>query len=180
MSSSAPRIVARTDRLTLRELVRDDVDALFELLGDPVAMEHYPAPKTHAETADWIDWARDSYDRNGFGLWAVERTADGTFLGDCGPMLQPVEGEIVPEIGYHIVRREWGNGYATEAATACRDLVLGGLGFHRVVSIVAPENLASRRVAEKVHDTMREFFWGKSGRAMCLYESHRPPAFRLA
>jgi RimJ/RimL family protein N-acetyltransferase len=79
----------------------------------------------------------------------------------------------VPEIGYHIVRREWGRGYATEAARACRDVVLGGLGFARVVSIVAPENLASRRVAEKVHDSMREFTWERSGRAMCLYESSR-------
>ena len=168
-----PRIVARTDRLTLRELSRDDVDSMFEILGDPIAMEHYPAPKTRAETEIWIQWARDSYEHNGFGLWAVERSADGSFLGDCGPMLQPVEGELVPEVGYHIVRREWRRGYATEAAIACRDLVLGPLGFARVVSIVSPENLPSRRVAEKVHETMREFVWETSGRAMCLYESRQ-------
>lgn len=173
MSSSSPRIVARTNRLTLRELSLDDIDSMFEVLGDPIAMEHYPAPKTRPETEDWIQWARESYERNGFGLWAVERSADGAFLGDCGPMLQPVDGELVPEVGYHIVRREWGHGYATEAATACRDLVLGRLGFDRVVSIVAPENLASRRVAEKVHETMREFVWEKSARPMCLFESSR-------
>jgi ribosomal-protein-alanine N-acetyltransferase len=167
-------IVAHTDRLAIRELTFDDVDALFEVLGDPVAMEHYPAPKTRAETETWIRWARASYDKNGFGLWAVERAADGAFLGDCGPMFQPVDGELVPEIGYHVVRREWGRGYATEAARACRDVVLGRLGFERVVSIVAPENLASRRVAEKVHDSMREFTWERSGRPMCLYESRSP------
>jgi ribosomal-protein-alanine N-acetyltransferase len=166
-----PRIIATSGRLTLRELALDDVDALLEVLGDPIAMEHYPAPKTRAETEGWIEWARASYERNGFGLWAVERSADGAFLGDCGPMLQPVEGELVPEIGYHIVRREWGQGYAAEAASACRDLVLGPLGFGRVVSIVSPENLASRRVAEKVHETMREFVWETSRRAMCLFES---------
>ncbi len=164
-------MILRTERLTLRELTLDDVDSLFAVLGDPIAMEHYPAPKSLAETEAWIRWAQDSYERNGFGLWAIERAADRAFLGDCGPMLQPVEGALVPEIGFHIVRREWGRGYATEAALACRDLVLGGLGFERVVSIVAPENLASRRVAEKVHQTMREFTWEKSGRSMCLYES---------
>jgi RimJ/RimL family protein N-acetyltransferase len=169
--SSPDGIIARTNRLTLRELTLADADPLFEVLGDPIAMEHYPDPKTHQETEGWIRWARDSYEQNGFGLWAIERASDGAFLGDCGPMLQPVEGELVPEIGYHIVRREWGRGYATEAALACRDLVLGRLGFERVVSIVAPENLGSRRVAEKVHETMREFFWEKSGRKMCLYES---------
>jgi RimJ/RimL family protein N-acetyltransferase len=167
-------IVARTDRLTIRELIFDDVEALFEVLGDPVAMEHYPAPKTRDETEAWIRWARASYATSGFGLWAVERAADGAFLGDCGPMLQPVEGQLVPEIGYHIARREWGRGYATEAALACRDIVLERLGFGRVVSIVAPENLASRRVAEKVHDSMREFTWERSGRPMCLYETRRP------
>ena len=171
--SSTTRIVARTDRLTLRELTLADVDSLFEVLGDPVAMEHYPAPRTRPETEDWIRWARESYEQHGFGLWAVER-ADGAVIGDCGPMLQPVEGELVPEIGYHIVRREWGRGYATEAAIACRELVLGELRFGRVVSIVAPENLASRRVAEKVHENMREFVWEKSGRAMCLYETRAP------
>jgi [ribosomal protein S5]-alanine N-acetyltransferase len=170
------RIVARTARLILRELTPDDLDPLFEVLGDPIAMEHYPAPKTREETAGWIAWARASYERNGFGLWAIERAADGAFIGDCGPMLQPVDDDVVPEIGYHVVRREWNNGFATEAAIACRELVLGELGFERVVSIVAPENLASRRVAEKVHDSMREVFWQKSGRAMCLYETRRPGA----
>jgi RimJ/RimL family protein N-acetyltransferase len=171
-----PRVIATTDRLTVRELTVDDAGPLYEILGDPIAMEHYPAPKTRLETEAWIGWARDSYERNGFGLWAVERTADGAFIGDCGPMLQPVDGELVPEVGYHVVRREWGRGYATEAAMACRDLVLGRFGFDRVVSIVAPENLASRRVAEKVHQTMREFVWEKSGRAMCMYETLRAPA----
>jgi ribosomal-protein-alanine N-acetyltransferase len=173
--TSSLKIVARTERLTIRELTLDDVDPLLEILGDPIAMEHYPAPKTRLETESWIRWALDSYASNGFGLWAVERAGDGVFLGDCGPMLQPVEGQLVPEIGYHIVRREWGRGYATEAALACREIVLGRLGFDRVVSIVAPENLASRRVAEKVHETMREFMWEKGGRTMCLYESRRPP-----
>jgi [ribosomal protein S5]-alanine N-acetyltransferase len=171
--TSSHKIVARTERLTLRELTLDDADALFGILGDPLAMEHYPAPKTRLETETWIRRALDSYASNGFGLWAVERTADRAFLGDCGPMLQPVEGESVPEIGYHIVRREWGRGYATEAALACREIILGRLGFERVVSIVAPENLASRRVGEKVHETMREFMWEKGGRTMCLYESRR-------
>ena len=172
--SSSHTIVARTERLTIRELTLDDVDDLFEILGDPIAMEHYPAPKTRPETKSWIRWAVHSYAGNGFGLWAIERTADGAFLGDCGPMLQPVEGELVPEIGYHVVPREWGRGYATEAALACREIVLGRLGFDRVVSIVAPENIASRRVAEKVHDSMREFIWERSGRPMCLYETRSP------
>lgn len=170
MSASPGRTILVTARLTLRELAEDDVDALHEVLSDAVAMEHYPARKTRDETLGWIRWALESYATDGFGLWAVVRTADGAFLGDCGPMLQLVEREL----GYHIVRRAWGQGYATEAATACRDLVLGGLGYGRVVSIVAPDNVASRRVAEKVHATMREFIWEKNGRTMILFETSSP------
>ena len=59
--SSAPAIIATTDRLILRELTLDDVEGMFEVLGDPVAMEHYPAPRTRSETEGWIRWARDSY-----------------------------------------------------------------------------------------------------------------------
>ena len=111
----------------------------------------YPSTKSRAETADWIRWARDSYAANGWGLWAVVRRSDGRCRGDCGPMLQPVEGETVPELGYHIVRAEWGHGYATEAALACRDWFFANTTRDRLVSIVWPPNTASRRVSEKVH-----------------------------
>jgi RimJ/RimL family protein N-acetyltransferase len=74
----------------------------------------------------------------------VVRREDGLFLGDCGPMLQLVDGVEVPEIGYHIVRAEWGRGYATEAALACRDWFFANTTHDRLVSIVWPPNTASR------------------------------------
>ena len=74
----------------------------------------------------------------------------------------------MPELGYHIVRAEWGHGYATEAALACRDWFFANTTRDRLVSIVWPPNTASRRVSEKVHARMREFVWEKSGTAECL------------
>jgi len=136
-------------------------------------MRHYPAPFDRERVAAWIEWARTSYREHGFGLWAVIRRSDGRFLGDCGPMLQPVEGELTPEIGYHIVRSEQGKGYATEAARACLDWVFARTTFEIVCSIVSPENEPSRAVAAKVHNSMREFIWAKSARTMCLYWSDR-------
>ena len=67
------RDVMATERLLLRELELDDVDALFEILGDAVAMRYYPAPFDRDRVAGWIEWARRSYVENGFGLWAVIR-----------------------------------------------------------------------------------------------------------
>ena len=166
--------VAATERLLLRELELDDVDALFEILGDPDAMRYYPAPFDRDGVAGWIDWARRSYLENGFGLWAVIRRSDGRFLGDCGPMLQPVEDELIPEVGYHIVPAEQGRGYATEAARLCVAWVFANTPFDIVCSLVSPENAPSRVVAGKVHSAMREFTWTKYGKDTCLYWSERP------
>jgi RimJ/RimL family protein N-acetyltransferase len=90
-------------------------------------------------------------------------------------MLQPVDGVLTPEIGYHIVRSEQGRGYATEAARACLAWVFEHTSYDTVCSLVAPENAPSRAVAAKVHQSMREFVWERVGRATCLYWSDRPP-----
>jgi len=165
--------IPASERLVLRELTPADVDGLLEIFGDPEAMWAYPSTKDRAQTEAWIDWARDSYRATGWGLWAVTRKEDGRFLGDCGPMWQPVEGEQVAEMGYHIVRAEWRKGYATEAALACRDWFFANTPHDRLVSIVWPPNTASRRVAEKVHARMRYFTWEKTGTKECLYETLR-------
>jgi RimJ/RimL family protein N-acetyltransferase len=170
------RVILTTERLLLRELTMDDVDGLLDIFGDPIAMAFYRSTRDREQTAEWIEWARLSYAEHGFGLWAVVRGEDGRFLGDCGPMLQPIEGELVPEIGYHVVRSEWGRGYASEAAIASRDWLWEHTDFERICSIVDQENLASRRVAERVHQAMRLFTWEKEpDHELCLYESRREP-----
>ena len=166
--------ILTTERLLLRELDVDDVDSLVEVLGDPVAMRYYPAPFDRDGVADWIERARRSYKENGFGLWGVIRRSDGRFLGDCGPMLQPVDGELIPEVGYHIIASEQGRGYATEAARASVAWVFANTRFDAICSLVSPENAPSRAVASKVHAAMREFTWAKIDKEMCLYWTQRP------
>ena len=63
---------------------------------------------------------------------------------------QQVEGETLYEIGYHLRRDLWGQGLATEAAIACRDWAFAHLQSGRLISLIRPENLPSRRVAERV------------------------------
>jgi RimJ/RimL family protein N-acetyltransferase len=167
------RRVLETERLSLRELEPDDVDDLAEVLSDPVAMRYYPAPFDREGVAAWIDRAQESYAKHGFGLWAVTDRWDGRFLGDCGPMLQPVEGILIPEIGYHIVPSEQGRGYATEAARACLAWVFEHEPFDIACSLVATENAPSRAVASKVHQSMRTIIWGRLDREMCMYWSER-------
>jgi len=63
--------------------------------------------------------------------------------------MQEVDGVEEVEIGYHIRRDLWGQGLATEAAQACRDYGFSQLGFDKLISLINPANIASRRVAEK-------------------------------
>lgn len=137
-----------TPRLRFREMTADDLDHMAALLGDPEVMRYYPAPKTRAQAQAWIDWNVRSYAEHGFGLWIVE-THDGDFVGDCGLTWQSVGGERHVEVGYHVRAELQGRGYATEAATACRDAARAA-GAEHLIAIIHPRNVPSQRVARKI------------------------------
>jgi ribosomal-protein-alanine N-acetyltransferase len=111
---------------------------------------------------------QESYRANGFGLWVAVLEDSGEFAGECGLTVQEVEGKNEVEIGYLFPRRFWGRGLATEAARAARDHGFHTLGYERLVSLIDPGNLASRRVAEKVGLTMEREVekWRKR---ICVY-----------
>jgi RimJ/RimL family protein N-acetyltransferase len=75
--------------------------------------------------------------------------ADRKFAGDCGLVHQQVDGATEVEVGYALARNYQGQGLATEAARACLDYAFSDLGLQRVISLIRPENLPSRRVAER-------------------------------
>jgi len=141
--------ILETSRLTLREFHPEDVDALSLILSDPETMRFYVKPFDRRGTEEWITRNRQRYTKDGHGLWAMILKASGELIGDCGLTVQDVEGANEIEIGYHVRRDHWGQGFATEAARACRDYGFAHLGVSQLVSIIRPENLASRRVAEK-------------------------------
>jgi ribosomal-protein-alanine N-acetyltransferase len=152
--------VLDTERLYLRELQPSDVDQMFEVLGDPETMRFYPDAKTRQETAAWIEWNRGSYGENGFGLWASILKETGKLIGDCGLTVQTVDGERFVEVGYHLNKGNWHQGFATEAALACRDHAFEGFGMDRLIALIRPENEPSWRLAERLgmstwRDTVR-------------------------
>lgn len=142
----------QTGRLRLREMTDNDLADMAALLGDPEVMRYYPAPKTRVEAQGWIDWNKRNYAEYGFGLWIVT-TVEGEFVGDCGLTWQPVSGSPALEVGYHVRAEFQGRGYATEAASACRDAARS-LGVTHLVAIIHPDNRASQRVAEKIGMTL--------------------------
>ena len=138
-----------TLRLRFREMTETDLDSMAALLGDPEVMRFYPAPKSRDEAAGWIHWNQENYAEHGYGLWIIE-THEGEFVGDCGLTWQPVNGAQKLEVGYHVRSDLQGQGYATEAAIACRDYARDQLEAKELIAIIHPENRASERVAEKI------------------------------
>jgi RimJ/RimL family protein N-acetyltransferase len=128
----------------------DDLDDLHSILSDPIAMQYYPKPFDREMTMGWIEWSRRNYVEHSFGLWAVIHKADACLVGDCGLTIQQVDGVGELESGDHMMRSYWGQGLATEGAIACRDHAFDDLGRQRVISWMRSDNLASRRVAEKI------------------------------
>ncbi len=168
-------IEIETERLKFRELTHSDVDNLQKIFSDPVAMRFYPSTKSESETLEWINWNMRSYQNNGFGLWALFDKVTGEFVGQCGLVLQrDVEGVDEIEIGYLLAHKFWGRGLATEAAIACRDFAFYKLDCSRVVSLIAPENISSIRVAERIGMSLEKSVerWGKT---VSLY-SHTNPS----
>ena len=139
-----------TERLWLREIVPGDTDALLQVLGDRIAMQHYPGPFSRMDVEEWIRRNRARYDDAGFGLWAMLLKPDGELIGDCGCYVRDVLGNVEFELGWHVRRDLWNRGYASEAARQCIQYAFTKLGAERVIALVRPENLSSCRVAEKI------------------------------
>ena len=161
-------VVLETERLFLRKFTLQDVEALIPVLGDPVAMEFYPAALDRQGIEDWIGRNLQRYQRDGHGQWAMVLRDSVELIGDCGCTMQEVEGKNEIEVGYHTRRDLWGNGYATEAARACTGFAFAELGANRVISMIRPENQRSRRVAEKNGMSCQKIgFW--RGYDHCIY-----------
>jgi RimJ/RimL family protein N-acetyltransferase len=141
-----------TERLRLRPFHVDgsDLEAMLDVLGDAGSMRFYPAPFDRERTRAWIEGQLERYDRDGFGLLAVEDRHTGAVLGDCGPTVQDVDGRSFVELGWHVLASRQRQGIATEAGAACRDAAFASIDVPWLISLIRPENVPSRRVAEKL------------------------------
>jgi len=167
--------ILETIRLVLREFRPEDADSLAQILSDPETMRFYPTPCDRAGVEQWIERNRERYKNDGAGLWAMVLKSTGELIGDCGIILQEVEGERLYEVGYHLRRDYWRKGLATEAAIACRDWAFANLQTDRLISLIRPQNLPSRRVAERNGMTIwKEITW--RGLSRCVYSIQKPSA----
>src|ERR1051325_4937070 len=147
----APVIVHETARLKLRELGADDAAFILELVNEPGWLRFVGDRNVHS-----LDDARGyiargpaaSYEKHGFGLWAVELAASGEAVGLCGRVRGVKLGAVV--LGYARRARHWGQGYAREAAAAVVTLARERYRLAKLVAITDVDNLASQKVLASV------------------------------
>jgi RimJ/RimL family protein N-acetyltransferase len=123
---------------------------LAAMVADDEQMTFYPRPKSAAEAAAWIRLNRELYATRGFGTWLIELGPQAHFAGYCG--IRPLELEQVSEIeiGWHVHKRFWNQGIATEAASLVCRAAAARWRLTRLVALVHPEHVGSRRVAENI------------------------------
>ena len=144
------KVILETERLTLREYAQDDFSDLASVISDAETMKYYVKPYDEAGVQRWLDWSLGNYEKHGFGLWAIELKTTGEFIGDAGITLQPIDGEWLPEVGYHINKKYWRRGFASEAAKAVRDWAFSNFEFDALYSYMASENIPSQATARSV------------------------------
>lgn len=143
-------IVIETTRLRLSRLELRDAPFILELLNEPGWLRFIGDKDVHC-IEDAERYLRtgplDSYARLGFGLFLVERKADGTPLGMCGLIKRDMLEEV--DIGFALLERESGRGFAHESAVAVLNHAKH-LGLTRLMAITTPENEKSQRLLRKL------------------------------
>ena len=141
-----------TRRLKLRPLMISDHESLNTLLGDSKVMEFSDGPLDSEQVYAWLRSQIERYEKdNRISLSAVVNKSTSEFIGFCGLTLFPdIDGAAEIEIGFRLVRKFWGHGYATEAASAVREYAFSELKLTRLVALIEPSNRRSIRVAEKI------------------------------
>lgn len=143
-------VILVTERLRLREMVEDDLDFVAEMLADAEVMRYYPKRYSRDEARGWLERQVRRYEADGCGLWLVEDLETGEPRGQVGLVMQEVDGQREPEIGYLVHRPFWRRGYAYEAASGVRRYAFETRRLDHVISLIRLENLPSQAVARKL------------------------------
>ncbi|SFI87296.1 GNAT family N-acetyltransferase [Planctomicrobium piriforme] len=145
-------VIRETERLVLRELAPGDAVELFRIYSDPEVMRFMGAGpvSVEQERAGIESHIQNSYARHGYGLWGVVERESGTLIGRCGLLSCELHARAETEISYLLDRPYWRQGYASEACRAIMSMAFDELRLPRLLAFVAPANVASRRVAERL------------------------------
>ena len=171
-----------TARLRLRQWRESDREPFAALNADPAVMEFFLSPLSRESSDASIDAWQSQLASRGWSNWALELKASGELLGFTG---LSVPRRVLPfsfcvEVGWRLVRKHWGQGYATEAACAALEVGFVRLDLPEIVSFTMAGNVRSRAVMERIgmRDARQDFEYpgfpeGHPLRRHCLYRIAR-------
>jgi ribosomal-protein-alanine N-acetyltransferase len=142
----------RTPRLVAVRLQPAHLPDYARLFQNPAVMATLsPDGQTLSdeEVARWLTFSLEHWDRHGFGFCAFFTRDDQKFVGRAGLKQNTIDGKSVVELGYALLPEYWGQGFATEMATAIASRAFEQLGIPELVCYTLSTNRASRRVMEK-------------------------------
>ncbi|MFD2082399.1 Protein N-acetyltransferase, RimJ/RimL family [Actinopolymorpha cephalotaxi] len=142
----------KTERLLLRRWRESDRAPFAAMNADPAVMEHFVSPLSEADSDAFVDRMEAAFERDGYGLWAVEVRETGDFVGFTGLSRVTFDAPFVPavEVGWRLAHHAWGRGFAPEAARAALGFAFDTVGLAEVVSFTAPVNERSQAVMRKI------------------------------
>jgi RimJ/RimL family protein N-acetyltransferase len=142
-----------TARLRLRAFRAGDLDAYSAMQANPEVMRYLVTGRPASPDEVWrtMLMSLGSWALRGYGMWACERIEGEVFIGSVG-IFHPLDWPE-PELAYSLDQPFWGQGLATEAARTARDWLFGHFPLKRAASFIRPDNLASKRVVERLGAT---------------------------
>ncbi len=180
MSEDREPYLVLTERLELRVIVTEDLDALHTLNSDPEVWRHYPEGRHSSPgvTEAWIARHRDQLTSGGVSYWMARHRETGELIGVGGAQRQgrhQGDGQGFWNLYYRLARVHWGHGYATEIARAAVRIAGQHAPELPVVALIHAHNAGSRAVAERLglHDYgLRPDPW--KGEPMHAYADREP------
>ena len=151
-------MILETRKLYLREMKQSDFSSLCKMLQDQDVMYAYEHAFDDVEAQEWLERQFTRYKDYGFGLWAVILKETDEMIGQCGLTMQDYNNRQVLEVGYLFQKAFWHNGYASEAAIACKEYAFEFLNADEVFSIIRDTNIASQNVAKRNGMTLTDRF----------------------
>ena len=143
-------IILETEHLLFRPLTLSDLDELTALYADAEVTRFLGGPRSRDEMEQVLKEYIREYEITGHSFFATLQKSDQRFIGQCGLLNQEVEGVPEVELGYVLAPQYWQRGLALEGTQALKDYGFQQLGFPRLISLIPPDNVASRHIAEKI------------------------------
>ena len=148
MSKSVNEIVFETERLFMRPYTMGDLHDFFRLNGDEDVMRYIRPAQNLEETKKFLQKIIDAYKEiRGIGRWAVFSKTDQQFAGSFA--IIPIENSTQLQLGYALLKENWGQGYASESVKGGLQYAFDQLGLTEIAGITYPENVPSQKVLLK-------------------------------